>query len=41
MGFGVFSVEGTLDNGDAVEITLIEDGEEVCNAGTGDVNKLY
>lgn len=37
MGFGVFSVEGTLDNGDAVEITEIEDGEEVCNAGAGDV----
>ena len=37
MGFRVFSVEGTLDNGDAVEITEIEDGEEVCNAGAGDV----
>jgi hypothetical protein len=26
-----------VDNGDAVEITEIEDGEEVCNAGAGDV----
>ncbi|KAJ6967822.1 hypothetical protein NC653_035910 [Populus alba x Populus x berolinensis] len=37
MGFGVFSVEGASDNGDAVEVTEIEDGREVCNAGAGDV----
>ncbi|KAF9664521.1 hypothetical protein SADUNF_Sadunf16G0027400 [Salix dunnii] len=35
MGFRVFSIEGTLDNGDAVEITEKEDGEEVCSAGVG------
>ncbi|KAG6744646.1 hypothetical protein POTOM_051283 [Populus tomentosa] len=38
MGFGVFSVEGASDNGDAVEVTEIEDGDGKIRV-TGAFNK--